>query len=115
MARPEFLRKIEFVKKVNDLLVRHNKGTLEEIEDNYVLTLYDHGWAKAAPALKQLEGVEIYPSFVNGDLIQYQYVVKKAPTAWGREKQELHFFTIALMACEMFAYDMFQKRRNTSC
>ena len=112
MARLDLLEKIEFVKKINGLLVRHNKGTLEETEAASVLTLYGQGWVKAAPALKQLTDVEVYPSFVSCEFIQYQYVVRKSPSAWGREKQELHFFTIALMACEMFAYDMFQKRRD---
>lgn len=112
MANLDLLKKAEFIKKVNGLLVHHNKGTLEETDDAYVLTLYDHGWVKAAPALRQLEDVEIYPSFLDSNLIQYQYVVKKAPTAWGMEKQELHLFTIAIMACEMFAYDMFQNTRR---
>lgn len=105
------MKKLDLVGTANSLLVKHGKGTLEENEESFVLTFYDFGWLVAMPALRQIKGKMIYPSFINGDVIQYQFVVEKADTAWRREKQLLHLFSASVMAVERFADGAFSTKK----
>lgn len=103
----KIMKKLDLVGAANSLLVTHGKGTLEENEKFFVLTLYGFGWLVAMPALRQIKEKMIYPNFVNGDVIQHKFVIEKAGTAWQREKQLLRLFSASVIAVERFAESTF--------